>query len=122
MAAPQTQATAPASTSVPAPVPAPAPVTAPAPAAVEPAAAAPAPIEIASAIRKTSGTVKEVASNDFILAYAKHLKRTGKMELPKWADLAKTGAYKELAPYDPDWYYVRAGLCLHYTYDPMTPC
>lgn len=26
----------------------------------------------------------------------------------------KTGSFKELAPYDPDWYYVRAGeLCQH---------
>lgn len=31
------------------------------------------------------------------------------MQLPNWVDLVKTGAFKELAPYDPDWYYVRAG-------------
>lgn len=30
------------------------------------------------------------------------------MQLPAWADIAKTGAFKELAPIDPDWYYVRA--------------
>jgi small subunit ribosomal protein S19e len=24
-------------------------------------------------------------------------------------DIVKTGAYKEQAPYDPDWFYVRAG-------------
>lgn len=39
------------------------------------------------------------------------------MQLPNWVDLVKTGAFKELAPYDADWYYVRAGalrlrLCL----------
>ena len=45
----------------------------------------------------------------FIAAYASHLKRSGKLEVPVWVDLVKTGAYKELAPYDPDWYYVRAG-------------
>ncbi len=28
---------------------------------------------------------------------------------PKWVDLVKTGTFKELAPYDPDWYFVRAG-------------
>ena len=33
----------------------------------------------------------------------------GKIEVPTWVDIVKTGAYKELAPYDPDWYYVRAG-------------
>lgn len=31
------------------------------------------------------------------------------IQLPAWVDIVKTGAFKELAPYDPDWYYVRAG-------------
>lgn len=30
-------------------------------------------------------------------------------QIPNWVDTVKTGSYKELAPYDPDWYYVRAG-------------
>ncbi|KAF5442906.1 hypothetical protein F2P56_035514 [Juglans regia] len=30
------------------------------------------------------------------------------MELPEWADIVKTARFKEPAPYDPDWYYVRA--------------
>lgn len=34
---------------------------------------------------------------------------TGKIEVPTWVDIVKTGSYKELAPYDPDWYYIRAG-------------
>src|SRR4051812_37592172 len=54
-------------------------------------------------------TVKDVASNDFIAAYAKFLKRSGKIDVPKWADIVKTAPHKELAPYDPDWYFVRAG-------------
>lgn len=45
----------------------------------------------------------------FINAYAAHLKRSGKLEVPTWVDLVKTGHYKELAPYDADWYYTRAG-------------
>ena len=49
------------------------------------------------------------SADAFITAYASHLKRSGKLEVPTWADIVKTGAYKELAPYDPDWYYVRAG-------------
>lgn len=53
-------------------------------------------------------TVKDVVSHDFVKAYAAHLKRTGKVEVPAWADIVKTGTYKELAPYDPDWYYMRA--------------
>ncbi|CAI7767383.1 unnamed protein product [Closterium sp. NIES-53] len=31
-----------------------------------------------------------------------------RVEVPTWADIVKTGTYKELAPYDPDWYYIRA--------------
>ncbi|GAB2216053.1 hypothetical protein Droror1_Dr00023820, partial [Drosera rotundifolia] len=30
------------------------------------------------------------------------------IELPEWTDIVKTGVHKELAPYDPDWYYIRA--------------
>ncbi|KAJ8427999.1 hypothetical protein Cgig2_028009 [Carnegiea gigantea] len=30
------------------------------------------------------------------------------IELPPWTDIVKTGVHKELAPYDPDWYYIRA--------------
>lgn len=46
----------------------------------------------------------------FISAYSSHLKRSGKLEVPTWVDIVKTGSFKELAPYDADWYYVRAGL------------
>ena len=31
------------------------------------------------------------------------------IQLPSWVDIVKTAAFKELAPYNPDWYYVRAG-------------
>eukprot|EP00339_Tiarina_fusa_P028174 CAMPEP_0117049136 /NCGR_PEP_ID=MMETSP0472-20121206/33958_1 /TAXON_ID=693140 ORGANISM="Tiarina fusus, Strain LIS" /NCGR_SAMPLE_ID=MMETSP0472 /ASSEMBLY_ACC=CAM_ASM_000603 /LENGTH=149 /DNA_ID=CAMNT_0004762487 /DNA_START=12 /DNA_END=461 /DNA_ORIENTATION=- len=51
--------------------------------------------------------VKDVPAQEFVVAFATHLKRSGKVELPSWTDLVKTGVYKELAPYDPDWYYVR---------------
>jgi len=53
-------------------------------------------------------TVKDVSSHAFVKAYAQHLKRQGKMEIPKWVDLVKTATHKELAPYDPDWYFIRA--------------
>ena len=29
------------------------------------------------------------------------------IEVPNWADVVKTGSYKELAPYDQDWFFVR---------------
>nr|XP_016512431.1 PREDICTED: 40S ribosomal protein S19-3-like [Nicotiana tabacum] len=53
-------------------------------------------------------TVKDVSPHEFVKAYTSHLKRSGKMELSEWTDLVKTGKLKELAPYDPDWYYIRA--------------
>lgn len=34
------------------------------------------------------------------------------IELPPWTDIVKTARFKELAPYDADWYYLRAGQFL----------
>jgi len=52
--------------------------------------------------------VRDVAADKFIAAYAAHLKAGDKLELPAWVDLVKTAPRKELAPLDPDWYYIRA--------------
>jgi len=32
------------------------------------------------------------------------------MKVPEWTDFIKTGKFKELSPYDPDWYFIRAGI------------
>merc|ERR1719316_1838803 len=61
-------------------------------------------------------TVKDVEAAAFINAFAQHLKRQGKFELPFWADIVKTGVQKELAPYDPDWIYVRAASMVRKIY------
>ena len=29
------------------------------------------------------------------------------MEVPQWVDIVKTATFKEHAPYDPDWFYIR---------------
>jgi len=60
--------------------------------------------------------VRDISAEAFIAAYSSHLKRSGKLEVPAWADIVKTGAYKELAPYDPDWYYVRAAAVARHIY------
>ncbi|GLB38268.1 putative ribosomal protein S19 [Lyophyllum shimeji] len=60
--------------------------------------------------------VRDISADAFIAAYASHLKRSGKLEVPVWVDLVKTGAFKELAPYDPDWYYVRAAAVARHIY------
>ena len=54
-------------------------------------------------------TVKDVPADKFIKEYAALLKRGGKLEVPKWVDIAKTGTHKELPPYDADWFYIRCG-------------
>lgn len=67
-------------------------------------------VKMASEQSRGGINVRDVASSDFVIAYAAHLKRIGKIEVPKWADLVKTASFKELGPYDPDWYYIRAGV------------
>ena len=53
-------------------------------------------------------TVKDVPAQEFVIALAQYFRSTGKMEVPTWVDIVKTASYKELAPYDPDWFYIRA--------------
>ena len=36
------------------------------------------------------------------------MKQADKLQLPPWTDTVKTAHWKELSPYNPDWYYVRA--------------
>merc|ERR1712205_217922 len=57
---------------------------------------------------RRSVTVKDVPADAFIKACADFLKRQPKFDVPKYSDIVKTGTFKELAPYDPDWFYVRA--------------
>ena len=54
-------------------------------------------------------TVRDVPAEAFIKAYAQHLKNTGRFDPPAWVDLVKTAPSKELAPFDQDWYFIRAG-------------
>ncbi|KAI8614730.1 40S ribosomal protein S19-A [Chytriomyces sp. MP71] len=61
-------------------------------------------------------TVKDVSAHSFVKAYAAYLKRTGKLEVPKWVDIVKTSTHKELAPYDPDWFYIRAASVARHIY------
>ena len=53
-------------------------------------------------------SVKDVDQSEVVLKIAHFLKKSGKVKVPEWADLVKTGIAKELAPVNPDWYYIRA--------------
>eukprot|EP00438_Fugacium_kawagutii_P025520 Skav228447 [mRNA] locus=scaffold1058:59719:61397:- [translate_table: standard] len=62
-------------------------------------------------------TPQDVEPEKFIKAFSQHLKRQGRFELPKWADVVKTSKAKELPPSDPEpwtrgegsWYVVAPG-------------
>merc|ERR1712076_224072 len=43
-------------------------------------------------------------------------KKSGKMKVPEWVDLVKTNNRKELAPYDEDWFYIRAASMARHMY------
>lgn len=38
------------------------------------------------------------------------------MKCPDWVDLVKSARFKELAPYDPDWFYVRCAALVRHIY------
>merc|ERR1711904_746552 len=57
---------------------------------------------------RRSVTVKDVPADAFIKAGADFLKRQPKFDVPKYHDIVKTAVHKELAPYDEDWFYIRA--------------
>ena len=63
-----------------------------------------------------SVTLKDVDQQKFVPAFALFLKKTGKLSVPDWVDIVKTGVHKELAPYDPDWYYTRCAAVLRHIY------
>merc|ERR1719476_1056990 len=61
-------------------------------------------------------TVKDVEAAKFIVAFAQHLKRQGRFEIPKWADVVKTSRAKELPPLDADWLYTRTASMVRKVY------
>ncbi|XP_011156555.1 40S ribosomal protein S19a [Solenopsis invicta] len=63
-----------------------------------------------------SVTLKDVDQQKFVKAFAAFLKKTGKMRVPEWVDIVKTAKFKELAPYDPDWYYIRCAALVRHIY------
>ncbi|XP_054261100.1 40S ribosomal protein S19-like [Macrosteles quadrilineatus] len=63
-----------------------------------------------------SVTLKDVDQHKFVKAFSDFLKKTGKMKVPDWVDIVKSGRYKELAPYDQDWYYTRCAAIVRHIY------
>ncbi|KDR19934.1 40S ribosomal protein S19 isoform X2 [Zootermopsis nevadensis] len=63
-----------------------------------------------------SVTLKDVDQQKFVKAFSAFLKKTGKMKVPEWVDLVKSARFKELAPYDEDWYYTRCAALARHIY------
>ncbi|CAM1302409.1 RPS19 (predicted) [Pycnogonum litorale] len=61
-------------------------------------------------------SVKDVDQQSFVKGFAAFLKKSGKLKVPEWTDLVKTGVFKELAPYDDDWYYTRVASVARHIY------
>ncbi|SPO02919.1 probable ribosomal protein S19.e, cytosolic [Cephalotrichum gorgonifer] len=61
-------------------------------------------------------SVRDVDAQKFITAYAAFLKRQGKLPIPGWVELVKTGPSRELPPQDIDWFYVRAASVARHVY------
>merc|ERR1711979_28224 len=55
-------------------------------------------------------------NQNFSVALAAFLKKSGKVKLPEWVDMVKTNVAKELAPYDEDWYYTRLASMARHIY------
>merc|ERR1739847_45103 len=60
--------------------------------------------------------VKDVNQSDFVVAFAAFLKKTGKINVPKWSDFAKTATQKQMPPVDDDWFYVRTAAVARQLY------
>uniref|UniRef100_A0A2L2Y3J0 Ribosomal protein S19 n=1 Tax=Parasteatoda tepidariorum TaxID=114398 RepID=A0A2L2Y3J0_PARTP len=63
-----------------------------------------------------STSVKDVKQHDFVKALSAHFKKSGKLKVPEWVDVVKTGMHKELAPYDEDWFYTRCASVARHLY------
>ena len=60
--------------------------------------------------------VKDVPPNRFISLFAKNLEQSGKFEIPEWMDFVKTTTHKQLAPYEPNWLFIRAAAIARQIY------
>ena len=53
-------------------------------------------------------TVKDVPAWTFIKAFSQYLKKSELIKEPEWLPFVKSSCKKDLAPYDDDWFYIRA--------------
>ena len=61
-------------------------------------------------------TVKDISGHTFVNVLAEHLRRSGQVVAPEWTGIVKTATFKELAPLDPNWYYLRSAAIARNVY------
>ncbi len=61
-------------------------------------------------------TVYDIPANVLIPRLAQDLKDRKEIQAPEWAPFVKTGAHKERAPENPDWWYTRCASILRKIY------
>ncbi|NPE09129.1 MAG: 30S ribosomal protein S19e [Asgard group archaeon] len=61
-------------------------------------------------------TVYDVPAEDLIQTIAVELKKYNKITPPEWASYVKTGSFKQHAPQNPDWWFVRCASLLRKVY------
>jgi small subunit ribosomal protein S19e len=61
-------------------------------------------------------TVYDVPAEDLIQLIAEELKKLNKITPPEWAGYVKTGSFKQHAPQDPDWWFIRCASLLRKVY------
>lgn len=61
-------------------------------------------------------TVYDIPANVLIPRLAQDLKERKEIQAPEWAPFVKTGAHRERAPDNPDWWYTRCASILRKIY------
>ena len=61
-------------------------------------------------------TVYDVPPADLIEALSAELRKSSKITPPEWAAYVKTGSFKQHAPQDPNWWYIRCASVLRKVY------
>ena len=67
-------------------------------------------------VEKENGIVRYLLSKIYGSIPLLFCIRSGKLRVPEWTDIAKTGRHKEQGPADPDWYYIRSASVARHLY------
>ena len=59
---------------------------------------------------KAAITVKDVSALKLIKEFSSILKKEGKINVPSYCDIVKSGYGRQIAPTNKDWFYIRCGL------------